>query len=211
MAARTASGAGRKFWFDPRFAIGLVLIVVAVAGTVFVVAASDDKTAVLTARTALVPGETVFEGDLGVSTVSLDATEELYVLPGDIGADGVVVTRAISAGELVPASAIGSIDGLDVTTVVVILDGQLASSITPGATADLWASAEKEGGGFGPPVVVVPEAIVERIDTPTGIVVDSSDATVEILVPKDAVAKVLEALANSDSLSLVPSSLPAKG
>jgi len=146
-----------------------------------------------------------------VSTVSLDASEILYLVPGDVGSDGVVVTRAISEGELVPASAVGSIDGLDVTTVVVTLDGQLATAVAPGATADLWASAEKEGGEFGPPVVVVPDAIVERIDTPSGIVVDSAAATVEILVPKDAVAKVLEAMANSDSLSLVPSSLPARG
>ena len=211
MATRTAGGGRRRFWFDPRFAIGIALILVAVAGTVVVVSASDDTTEVLSARSALMPGETVFESDLVVSTVSLDASEILYLVPGDVGSDGVVVTRAISEGELVPASAVGSIDGLDITTVVVTLDGQLATAVAPGATADLWASAEKEGGEFGPPVVVVPDAIVERIDTPSGIVVDSAAATVEILVPKDAVAKVLEAMANSDSLSLVPSSLPARG
>jgi hypothetical protein len=46
---------------------------------------------------------------------------------------------------------------------------------------------------------------------PAGIVVDDSAASVELLVPQDAVARVLEAAANDEALSLLPTSLPAKG
>jgi hypothetical protein len=116
----------------------------------------------------------------------------------------------VSAGELVPASAVGSPAGLDSTSLVITVDGQLAESIVPGATADVWA-APKTDEGFGAPVVIVPTATIVRLLKPTGIVVDASSGSVEVLVPKETVARVLEAIANQDALSLVPASLPSKG
>lgn len=201
----------RRFWFDPRFAIGLVLVVVAVAGTAFVVGAADTTTPVYGARAALAVGERVTADDLLAVNVRLDGAENLYLAPGDIPAGGFVVTKAVLAGELVPASALGTVAGIDVTTVVIPLDSQLADAVQPGAGVDLWAAAELEGGTFGPPSVIVPAASVVRLVESTGLVVDDSSGSVEILVPRTRVARVLEAIANGDALSLVPASLPAKG
>jgi hypothetical protein len=41
----------------------------------------------------------------------------------------------------------------------------------------------------------------------TGIIAGGSGQEIEVLVPKDKVAAVLEAVANSDSLALVPVNL----
>ena len=201
----------RKYWFDPRFAIGLVLIAVSVLGTVFVVSAADSSTEVLVARSALVPGQMITADDLSVSHVRLDSASDLYLEPTDLANDPVVVTRTVSAGELVPVAAVGAEEGLDVTTVVVDLDGQIAESIVAGTTVDLWASSQTEEGGFGPPSVIVGDATVVRLVEPAGIVVDDSAASVELLVPQDSVARVLEAAANDEALSLLPTSLPVKG
>jgi len=43
-----------------------------------------------------------------------------------------------------------------------------------------------------------------------GFVVDDGSAALEVLVPRAQVARVLEAVANDDAISVVPSSLPAK-
>jgi hypothetical protein len=200
----------KRFWFDPRFAIGLVLIVVSVAGTAFVVTTADSSVPVLAARSALTPGQTVTSDDLIATKVGMEKASALYLSPSDVPAEGLVVTRTVAAGELVPASAVGSAASVDSTSLVITVKGQLSQSIAPGATADVWA-APKTDDGFGAPVVIVPDATVVRLVKPSGIVVDESSGSVEILVPKDTVARVLEAVADSDALSLVPTSLPAKG
>jgi hypothetical protein len=200
----------RRFWFDPRFAIGVVLIAVSVAGTAFVVTAADSTEPVLAARSVLTPGQTVTSDDLIATKVAMEKATSLYLSPSDVPAEGLVVTRTVAAGELVPASAVGSADSVDSTSVVITVKGELAASIVPGATADVWA-APKTDDGYGPPVVIVPDATVVRLVKPNGIVVDASSGSVEVLVPKQTVARVLEAAADEDALSLVPASIPARG
>ena len=200
----------KRFWFDPRFAIGLVLIVVSVAGTAFVVTAADSSVPVLAARAPLTPGQTITADDLVVAKVAMERGSSLYLSPSDVPADGLVVTRTVAAGELVPASAVGSAASIDSTSLVITVKGQLAGSIAAGTTADVWAAA-KTDDGYGAPVVIVPTATVVRLVKPDGIVVDDSTGSVEILVPKDTVARVLEAVADQDALSLVPASVPTNG
>jgi hypothetical protein len=204
-------GRSRRFWFDPRFAIGIALIVVSVAGTAFVVTAADSSVDVLAARGVLVPGETVGSHELVVTRVALEQADSLYLEPADVPDAGVVVTRTVAAGELVPVSAVGSAAGLDSTTLVISVAGRLAQSIVPGTTVDVWAATAGEDGTFGPPVVITPSATVVRIVKPDGLVVDESDGSVELVVPQQTVARLLEAVANDDSLSVVPSSIPAGG
>lgn len=204
-------GTRKRFWVDPRFAIGLGLVIAGVAGTAFVVTTSDTSEEVFTTRGPLAVGDVIVEEDLVRSSVRVGAAERLYLVPGDVPEGGLVVTRAVAAGELVPASAVGTTTGQEFTTVVVPVGERLAASVTAGATVDLWASPQLDGGVFGPPVVIVPSASVVRLLEPSGIVVDETSAAVEMLVPKYRIARVLEAMANDDALSLVPVSLPVKG
>ena len=210
-AATDRKARARRFWFDPRFAIGIVLIVGSVAGTAFVVGAADTSVTVYAAREALAPGDIVSPSDLVPTSVRVGDAENLYVVPGDVAEAGVVVTKPVGRGEIVPASAVGSLEGLSVTTVVIPVKGQLAASVRPGATVDVWAAKEVESGSFGPPVVIVSSANVVRLVEESGLVVDDSSSAVEVLVPKADVARVLEATANSDALSIVPVSIAVKG
>jgi hypothetical protein len=206
-----AIGTRKRFLVDPRFAIGLGLVIVGVAGTAFVVTSSDTSQQVFTARGPLSIGDVIVEADLARSSVRVGGAERLYLVPGDVPDTGLVVTRAVAAGELVPASAVGTTTGQESTTVVVPVGERLSASVKAGATVDLWASPQLEGGAFGPPVVIVPSASVVRLLEESGIVVDETSAAVEVLVPKYRIARVLEAIANDDALSLVPVSLAVKG
>jgi hypothetical protein len=203
----------RSFWFDPRFAIGLALVVLSVVGVVGLVSSADASVDVLAARTTLTPGEHVTAGDLVPTSVRAGGVQKFYLQQKDVPGAGVVVTRAIAAGELVPASAVGSAAGAGLTSVVVTTNGGLAASVAPGGRVDLWSAAQTAqatsgAGSFAAPTVLVSSAIVVRIIDQKNLVTTGSGSSVELLVPKSSIAGVLDAIANGAALSIVPVDLP---
>jgi hypothetical protein len=207
-----ASRRRRSFWFDPRFAVGLILVVVSVLGVVGLVGAANASVDVLAARTTLTPGERVHVADLIPTSVRADQTDELYLRAADVPAAGIIVTRAVAAGELVPQSAVGSEAGKKLTSVVVSVNTALAASVVPGARVDLWSAQQVAGGVTGgdshaAPTVLVPSATILRLVDQKSVVATQGSA-VELLVPKSATASVLDAIANGAALSVVPVDLP---
>jgi hypothetical protein len=214
--ARTDGGTpprqgARRFAFDPRLAIGLAVVAASVAGVVAVVAAADETESVYATRDSLAPGDRVRPGDLEEVRVRLDVVTDEYLAPGEIPAAGVVLTRPVGAGELLAASAVGRSDGVRSSPLVLAVAGELATSVRAGALVDIWAASEVENGDFGPPVVIVADARVVRLVESEGIMASGGATAVEVLVPKSKVARVLEAVADSDSMSIVPASIPLRG
>ncbi|GAB3129759.1 hypothetical protein [Glaciibacter psychrotolerans] len=193
-----------RFWFDPRFSIGLGLVVCAVVGVVAVVAQADSTITVLAARETLAVGDRITPGDLDSVQVRLGGTTELYLTPGIVPEEGLLVTRTIAEGELVPASAVGTRSGADVTRLVAPLSGALAASIGAGSVVDVWSAKHDDRGQFGPPAVLVDQASIVRIVPATGFLASDGAVNVELLVPRDAVPVMLEAIANGDALAVVP-------
>ncbi len=211
---RTLPGTARKpsgFALDPRLLIGLLLVVASVTGVVFVVSAADRTSPVYLARGTLTIGETITVDDLSVSNIRMEGAGTLYLEPGDVPIGGLVVTRTVTQGELVPASAIGSVAGLRITSLVVDTSGTLAASIQPGSSVDLWAAREIENRKYSAPTVLVAGAIVLRLVTSDSIVGAGQVTAIEVLVPRAKVARVLESIANDDAISVVPLSIPGKG
>lgn len=200
--------APRSFWFDPRFGIGLVLVVASVAGVVWIVSAADRTVEVWAARSALSPGDTVTADDLVVRSVRLGDASDLYLGTALLGDSAVVVTRVVAAGELVPASAVGAPESVRLASVVVTVRGDLPRSVESGSVVDLWSARQTEERDFGPPAVLVGSATVVRVLEADGLVVGSAAVAVEMLVPRSKIAAVLDAVAGSHAMSLVPVSLP---
>lgn len=198
----------RSFWFDPRFAIGIVLVVASVAGVLVVVSTADTSATVYAARTVLSVGDRIGPDDLVEQRVRLGTAGDKYLAGDGIPSDGLIVTRTISAGELVPTSAVGSTAGERVASVVISVGSELPRAVDAGSVVDVWASREGESGMFGPPSVLIPSATVVRVIETDGLIAGSAAASVELLVPRSRTARMLEALANSDALSLVPVNLP---
>lgn len=198
----------KSFWFDPRLAIGIGLVVASVAGVIAVVAAADNSVLVYAASSSLNPGDRIYPADLQETSVRLGPADDRYLSRGDVPADGVVVTRTVSAGELVPASAVGSASSLRVASVVVRVSGELSHSVVPGTVTDVWSAAVTDDRQFGPPSVLVGSVTVVRIIESTGLVRDARGHVVELLVPRDKIARVLEAVADGATITLVPVSIP---
>lgn len=205
-----ASRRARGRWLDPRLVIGLALVVLSVVGVLWVVAAADGGTNIYVARSALSPGDRITASDLIVRSVRLGDAAGHYLAPRDLDDEGVVVTRAVAAGDLVPASAVGTAAGDRVTSVVVTQAARLSRAITPGAVVDVWSAAETSNGVFAVPTVLVASATIVRVIESDGIIAGNSAQSIEILVPRGRTARVLEAIANKDAISLVPTSIPLR-
>jgi hypothetical protein len=199
----------RRFRFDPRVAIGLVLVAVSAAGVTGVVAGLSRTVSVYRAAEPLTAGARITAENLVPTPVRLGQEQRLY-LTGTVPHDGFVVTRTIAEGEMVPLSALGSADSVDVAAVVVKLSTRVSASIAPGAVVDLWAAPRKAGTTteFGAPVVLVSGATVARVVPQQGIVAAGEQNTVEVQVPRTDVAAVLQAVADGAQLSAVAVSAP---
>jgi len=210
-ASRPAARERRRPGIDPRFLIGLALVAASVAGVWFVVGAMDTSVAVYAARAPLQVGDRVAASNLVVTSVRMESAGNVYVTPETLPPEGLLITRTVAAGELLPKAAVGTSAGASVTRLVVDTTEGLSGSLTPGAVADVWSARQTERGRFGPPVVLVESASVVRVIERTGLMTGGSGQAVEILVPKGKVAAVLESVANKDAIALVPVNAPLEG
>ena len=137
------------------------------------------------------------------------ATDHLFTFQGRfveslLPEQGLVVTRTIGAGELVPDSAVDAVDRAGLATVVVSSGAPLPSELAVGATVDVWAASEIDQGAYEPPAVLVADAEIAGLQEPKGMVASSSGVSVELLIPREKVAALLQALASGDVIDLVP-------
>lgn len=204
MVALALGARRRRVPFDPRVLIGILLVLASVGGVVAVVTANDRTVPVYAAAEALVPGTRLTADAVRVARVRLGGAEGRY-LAGPLPSAGVVVTRSVAEGELVPLSALGAAASVTDVSVVVPLTTKPAATVSAGSVVDLWAAAKATGTGekAPPPHVLVSAATVVRLVTPTGLVATATGATIEIELPREDVAAVLQAVADGESVSAV--------
>lgn len=214
----SASAPRRRPLADPRLLIGLLLVAASVAATVGLVSAVDRRAQVYAATGPLEPGERIHASDLVARGVALDGSDSLYLAVGRMPKEGLVVTRAVARGELVPAAAVATTSDVDATTIVLRLATRVSGAVTPGATVDVWAAppaattsaaAGDAGGVVGsvPAVLVEDAAVVRVLDDDASLAADRDGSAVEVRIPRSRIARVLAAVAAGQGLSVVPAGL----
>ena len=200
----------RRLALDVRLVLGVALVAASVVATTLLVGAADTRVAVYAAADSLAPGDRVDAGDLVERRVALDGAENLYLLVDAVPDDGFVVAQPVAEGQLVPLSAAGSLDGARATSLVLQLAGPVSTVVETGSLVDVWGVAVLDQGEVGTPVVLASRATVVRVLDDESLVAGSGPAasTVEVLVPRTRVARLLQAIANGDALAVVPSGLP---
>lgn len=196
--------ARRRRVLDPRILIGVALIAASALGTTALVGALTRTVVVYRAEGPIVAGDRVTSARLAPSTVRLGDAAGLY-LSGALPEEGLVATRSVAAGEMVPKSAVGTDVAVHSATVVVDLASPLAAGVAVGSTVDLWSAAkiDPNENRYDAPVVLVGDATVSRVVVPTGLIVGSANNSVELQVPRDEVASVLAAQAGGARLAAV--------
>ena len=189
-------------WKDPRLIVGIVLVVASVLLGAVLVSRLSETTAVLVARSAIVPGDPISAEDLETVELRLGEQTDHYVGTLEAIPEGAVALRTIRAGELVPMSAIGQSAEVPLRPVVIPVDAAVAESVVPGATVELWHTAPAaEEGADAQARLLVADAVVRRIDE--GSSLGMQEMSVEVLVPGDSVDEVLEVLSQDERLDVI--------
>ncbi|QOD44673.1 hypothetical protein [Clavibacter zhangzhiyongii] len=200
---RPARPARRPVWLDPRFLVGLVLVLVSTGGVVALLRSEDSSVVVMAAGSSLDAGRTVHASDLVPVRVRMDAAD-LYVAPDAV--DGLVVTRFVGAGELIPRSSLASADARTTAAVVILTAAGADHLVAPGTVVDVWAAAPKGSGtnSYDAPRVIVSGATVAQVIQPQGFVADQDHTQVQLTVPREDVAAVIASTDERDQITLVP-------
>ena len=202
-APRGATGSARKApWADIRFILGILLIVASVAGVWFVVGAARQTAPVFAASHTIVPGESITRADLEVVEVALGHVGDSYLTPAAL-TDGLVATRTVTAGELVPSGAIGDAAAARTTSVVVRSTVDVPASVEAGTVVEIWSAPLLDDGEYDLPRILVPDATVVSVIRDDSMI-GGGAAALELVIPRSDVASTLAAMAGDAALSIVP-------
>lgn len=195
--------AARRPWTDLRFFIGLALIIVSVLGVWWVVNSAKQTTPALQAVRTIVPGEPLTSADVRVVDVTLGTVASGYLTPATLE-PGLIATRTIAEGELVPTAAAADADKGRTTTVVVQSSVRVPSAVSTGAVVEVWAAAPlADGKGFDEPRVLLSEATVASVERDSG-PLSAKGTSLELAVDRARVGEVLAALSGGSAVSVVP-------
>ena len=144
-------------WRDPRLWLGVALVAASVLVGARVLGGADDTVEVWSAGADLAAGQPVTEGDLVARRVRFGeaADGERYLRVGDQLPDDATLSRAVGAGELVPAGALGAAEeGL--TEVPIWAPAEvIPASIEPGSVVDVWVTPTPGTGNLAKGSVLV--------------------------------------------------------
>ena len=193
----------RAFWGDARFLIGIALVVLSVVGVWLIVSSARHTTPVLQADRTIAQGEALVSSDFRVVEVGLGAVADGYLAPQDLVA-GLVASRPLADGELVPASAAADAADSRTTSVVVESSVGIPESVGVGTAVELWyAPVLADGEGYDVPRILASGVSVASIPDDDAMLASRS-AAVELVIDRGDVADVLAAITGGAALSVVP-------
>ena len=187
----------RPGWRDPRLLIGVLLIAISVTAVTAVVRSADQTSPYYAARETLTPGSVVTRDDVRVVRVRIDGGD--YVAAGE-EPWGRVVTRVVGKGELLPTGALAAADAFDARTIAVRTALPLADGIDAGSTVDVYLTSDDDSPSTQ---VVARGLIVESVEDDGGSFSGTAIETVYVVVPKEGVEELLDALASGGGISVV--------
>lgn len=190
-------------WKDPRLLIGLLLVLASTAGTIALLESQKTTTEVYSARADIAVGSALSPEDFTRVPVRLGDSADAYLpVSGGVPADA-VATRLITEGELIPAAAVGSADGLDRKPVGLTVDDPLPTGTTAGDRVDVWVSLRADTNTFEQPRLLLEAAEVAELTVGESALGASGSTLVQVLVDDDAMPELLNALSNDAHIAVV--------
>ncbi|WP_367188082.1 hypothetical protein [Cellulomonas sp. 73-92] len=206
LPAPVAQRLRRPGWRDPRLLTGLALVAASVALGSWALRAAERTVPVFVVRETTVPGAAIDAAALTVADVRLGGVDLARYVRADAPLPaGAVALRVVEAGELLPASAIGSADALALRPVSVPVAGRLPEAVRSGARVDLWFSPKARAADDAPgaPSQLAAALTVAEVDRPQGAFAAGGATTVHVLVPIEQLPDVLAALAANGRVDVV--------
>lgn len=189
----------RPTWRDPRLLVGLLLVTLAIVAVALVVRGADKTTPYYAAKEALAPGTVLTEADVVVvaARIAGDAYVEAEQEPW-----GMIVTRVVAPGELLPAAAITDSRSFDGRPVAVRPALPLAAAVTRGAVVDVYITVEDDSGRHSSRLIGESLVVDDVTADESGFGIGTGE-TVYVVVPAPKIADFLEAIATGGDISVV--------
>ena len=189
--------------------IQLLLSATVIAGSVvgawFVIESSKITEVYLVTRSDLASGTALTEQSLQTTDLALFSLGNQYLRAGQLP-KGAYLTRTISAGEVIPVSAVTTQALDDYSNIVLTPSVEISSAITPGSKVSVWASPALDYQSFGEPTISALDVEVVQVREPEGSFA-SAAKSVELRVPITSIQAILRAIANRDAIALTASSV----
>ena len=193
----------RPSWKDPRLLVGVLLVLVSIAGVVFLVGSADRTTEVYAARDGIAVGERLTPENVVRARVRLGDTEQHYITAEEGLPQDVVAMQRIAKDQLVPRASLGEVDRLDRKPVALTIDQTLPSQAVAGARVDVWVAQPDAKNGFSEPKLLLPGAEITEVATGSTALGSSKTTVLMVLVEDKQMPALLGAQANEAKISVV--------
>lgn len=202
------SGPARRLrkpgWKDPRLLVGILLVVVSVAGVLTLVSLQNQTVPMYVARQDIALGQKVDPAKLRVVDVRLDTVQDRYLSAEQPLAPDLQANSLIRSGELLPVASVGGRDPQGRKPLSVELPQELPVAVGVGTRVDVWAAERgSDSTTYGEPqrlLESVEVSAIRELDSGFG---GASGQVVELLVTDEDLPGMLSAIANEARLTVV--------
>lgn len=188
-----------------RLVLSAAVIVCSVVGAWFVIESSKITEVYLVTRDDMSSGTALSAENLDTTDLALFSLGSQYLQAGELP-NGSYLNRTISAGEVIPRSAVTTQLLDDYSNIVLTPSVEISSAITPGSKVSIWASPALDYQSFGEPTIAALDVEVVHIQEPEASFA-SAAKSVELRVPISSIQSILRAIANRDAIALTASSV----
>lgn len=193
----------RPSWRDPRLLVGILLVLVSVAGVTFLVASADRTTEVFAARDGIAVGERLTPENVVRAKVRLGETETHYITAESGLPEGLVAVQRIGKDQLVPRASLGAVDQLDRKPVALTIEEILPAQAVAGARVDVWVAQPDARNGYSEPKLILPGAEIAEVANGSTALGSSKTTVLMVLVEDSQMPALLGAQANEAKISVV--------
>lgn len=199
----TAARLKRPSWKDPRLLMGVLLVLVSVAGVVFLINSADRTTEVYAAREGIAVGEALTPENVVRARVRLGDTEQHYIPVASGLPEGVVAVQRVGKDQLVPRASLGRVDELDRKPVALTITETLPSQAIAGSRVDVWVAQPDAKNGFSEPKLLLPGAEIAEVSDGSTALGSTRTTVLMVLVEDSQMPALLGAQANEAKISVV--------
>lgn len=204
----------RPGWKDPRLLVGVLIVLLSVAGVTALVSSQDRTVPVYAADRAFAVGEQLSEEDLRIVDVRIDEVSDHYLSAEEAPEADLQFVSVVDEGELIPQRAVDSADPQGRQAVTLEVDHALAQSVEPGRAVDLWAVSQgtvTEDADDSRAEQLVLAAEVSAVSESSSTFGSATVMTVELLIDPEDMHAVLEARSSAGALSIIPTGAEPEG
>lgn len=187
-------------WRNPRLLLGVLTVLSSAALMVLLVTAQDRTVPVYAAEHGLSAGTVLADDDLRVVHVHLDAVAEHYVSAESAVPEEAQLSRPVSEGELLPASALVAVGADGRRPVTVEIEHALSGAVQAGHLVDVWAAQHEDQGGV---TLIAAAAEVADIREPPSAFGTGGGLIIELLVAPEELPELLMAQGRGDPLTVL--------